>query len=318
MGKAILSKLPGGSKLLGAMNMESIGFKDAWSKVQTEIGSNFKGILDPFKVAKGKSILGKGRTLESISKSTGLSVEELGKYNPDMVAGIDADSWGSIIAGKESRVHTKLFDITLPETVGIDFSTGKMTLPEFPKAGEVTMPKTAGIDFSTGKMKLPTFPKAGEVTIGKLKAPEVKLPYKNVWNPEKMIFEDVIDHEAIAKGDYGIPKSSPRPSLLDPYGKAVATAIKQTMGIEEGGATATAASGKGGFLFDPDDLPDLEEERTAATAVDFGSLAGQVASNVRANYDRLMREGGMFGYSQTVYDEWSRTKPGLPAIGSIA
>ena len=91
MGKAILSKLPGGSKLLGAMNMESIGFKDAWSKVQTEIGSNFKGILDPFKVAKGKSILCKGRTLESISESTGLSVEELGKYNPSMVKGVSAE-----------------------------------------------------------------------------------------------------------------------------------------------------------------------------------------------------------------------------------
>ena len=72
------------------------------------------------------------------------------------------------------------------------------------------------------------------------------------------------------------------------------------------------------FLLGLVELPALEEERLAATAVDFGSLASQVASNVRANYDRLMREGGMFGYSQTVYDEWSRTKPSLPAVGSIA
>ena len=280
MGKAVLSKLPGGSKLLGAMNMETIGFKDAWGKVQTEIGNNFKGILDPFKVAKGESLLGRGRTLESISKSTGLSVEELGEYNPSMVKGMSAEEWGAAIAPKGSRVAIR------PSSV---IPTGPSTLPKHlrttPKPIDLGEPLDIDFDIpSTGDMR-----KSSDAAI-----------------------------DQAIKGD--IAPAYKAPSLLDPYGKSVSTAIKQTMGIQEAGAAgaAAAASGKGGFIFDPDEVRSPEEERLSATAVDFGALAGEIASNVRANYDRLMREGGMFGYSQTVYDEWSRSKPGLPAIGSIA
>ena len=292
MGKAVVSKLPGGTEILKSMNMEAIGFKDAWKNVQTEIGNNYKGILDPFKVAKGQSILGGGRTLESISKSTGLSIEDIAKNNEYLVQGIDHKEWGSVIAGESDRVHTKLFDITLPDTIPKEMQfnidpKGNLSLPEFPKDGEITIPKTTGIDVTTegplyNRDQAFTFPKAGEVTLGDLKAPEV-----------------TIDDS----GKLKFPTYAQQPSLLDPYGQKVVSAIGQTFGggpqpqEDEYTPRQQVAFEKPKYIDD--------REGTSAAASQFSQMAARGVAEGRAYYDNLLRQGN-WGNPQSVYDEWSR------------
>ena len=65
-------------------------------------------ILDPWK----KTIAGKGRTLSDISKTTGVSVEDLGKANVDMTKGVKLEDWGDIVATEGTSISTRL--TTLP------------------------------------------------------------------------------------------------------------------------------------------------------------------------------------------------------------
>jgi hypothetical protein len=102
-GKTALNKIPG-INIQGAATNFITGPDSALARVKIDASK----ILDPWK----KTIAGKGRTLSDISKTTGVSVEDLGKANVDMTKGVKLENWGDIVATEGTSISTKL--TTLP------------------------------------------------------------------------------------------------------------------------------------------------------------------------------------------------------------
>jgi len=102
-GKTALNKIPG-INIQGAATNFITGPDSALARVKIDASK----ILDPWK----KTIAGKGRTLSDISKTTGVSVEDLGKANVDLTKGVQLENWGDIVATEGTSISTKL--TTLP------------------------------------------------------------------------------------------------------------------------------------------------------------------------------------------------------------
>jgi hypothetical protein len=96
-GKTQLNRIPG-------VNLKLSG-PGGWLE---NARTNLKEIGDPWR----KTISGQGRTLSDISKTTGVSVEDLGKANVDITKGVKLEDWGDIVAKEGTSIATEL--TTLP------------------------------------------------------------------------------------------------------------------------------------------------------------------------------------------------------------
>ena len=85
-----------------------------------KFGQDLSNAFDPVKALRGKPIMGEGRTLADISKTSGISVEDLGKANVDITKGVKLENWGDIVATEGTSLTTRL--PTLP--AGAAPSTG--------------------------------------------------------------------------------------------------------------------------------------------------------------------------------------------------
>jgi hypothetical protein len=99
-GKTALNKIPG-INIKGAAANFMTGPDSALARVKIDASK----ILDPWK----KTIAGKGRTLADISKSTGVSVEDLAGKNYDIRAqlGDDPSKWGDFTVGQDTEIWTQ-------------------------------------------------------------------------------------------------------------------------------------------------------------------------------------------------------------------
>ena len=93
----------------GKWGMSKIGVGNPmqFTDIFNNFGANLANAFDPFRAAYGsQTIVGNGRTLADIAKTSGRSIEELGKLNPNLTSGVDASNWGDLIASGDTMVST--------------------------------------------------------------------------------------------------------------------------------------------------------------------------------------------------------------------
>ena len=318
MGQAVISKIPGGEKFLNSMDIEATNFGEAWGKVQENIGSNFKGILDPLSVDKGRAILGKGRSLESISKSTGLSIEDLGRYNQDIVQGVAKEDWGSVLTQETQKVFTKDYGLSLDYSLSRDDidPVFRVDMPvthnrAAAKAAKNIAPNISSIDipeYDPSAITLPELRAEGRLTSDFKIAPDpIYDPAEIAIREDQEIFEVTPDFKIDTVGSQG-----PSPSLLSPYGENIRQKLKRPVAGQ--GQTA------------PRQLPSMlrrqaaedyipPNETLAAGSTDFGGMATTISATTRSNYDALNKQGALFGNTQSVYDSMMRLN--LQNLGAV-
>tara|TARA_R110002020_G_scaffold465471_1_gene686880 strand:+ start:1630 stop:2958 length:1329 start_codon:yes stop_codon:yes gene_type:complete len=312
MGQAVISKVPGGEKFLNSMNIEATNFSDAWGKVQENIGSNFKGILDPLSVDKGRAVLGKGRSLESISRSTGLSIEDLGKYNQDLVQGVAEENWGSVLTKETQKVFTKDYGLTQDYSLrlddidlGVNVDMPVSHNPAAARAAKSIAPTISIEDipeYDPSAITLPELRAEGRLTSDFKIAPDPVYDPAQLTLPEDPeIFEVTPDFKIAPVGSQG-------PSLLSPYGEDLRQKLKRP--VPSGAApvrsdTEADARRRASMLREADDYV-IPNETLAAGTTDFGGMATTISSTTRNNYDALNKQGALFGNTQSVYDSMMR------------
>ena len=73
-----------------------------------KFGQDLSNAFDPVKALRGKPIMGEGRTLADISKTSGISVDELARTNVDLTKGVKLENWGDIVVPEGTSLTTRL------------------------------------------------------------------------------------------------------------------------------------------------------------------------------------------------------------------
>ena len=159
-GKTALNKIPG-INIQGAAANFVTGPDSALARVKIDASK----ILDPWK----KTIAGKGRTLSDISKTTGVSVEDLANKNYDIRGqlGDDPSKWGDFKVGQDAEIWTqtaKPMEILKDQAFDIDVGGMVKSAPS-----TAVYPSVEGTSYEAYKAQFET----GEALVSK---PAVTMP----------------------------------------------------------------------------------------------------------------------------------------------
>ena len=172
-GKTALNKIPG-INIQGAAANFVTGPDSALARVKIDASK----ILDPWK----KTIAGKGRTLSDISKTTGVSVEDLANKNYDIRGqlGDDPSKWGDFKVGQDAEIWTqtaKPMEILKDQAFDIDVGEMVKSAPStavYPSV-EGTSYEAYKAQFETGETFIPETTVSVEDSL-LAKRPEVTIP----------------------------------------------------------------------------------------------------------------------------------------------
>jgi hypothetical protein len=121
-----------GVNIVGAPTSLGLGEEGVFGR----FGQNLSNAFEPITALRGKPIMGQGRTLADISKTTGMPIEELARANVGLTEGIKLENWGDIVVPEGTSLLTAPITPTAPTApTTLTAPTPPPVVPENPYKG---------------------------------------------------------------------------------------------------------------------------------------------------------------------------------------